>query len=307
MTRAVCICVPARNEADRLPRLLDALAAQDLPGTILVALCINNSDDGSAEAALRAAAAHGSRLALSIDECRFADRDAHAGAARRRAMACGVALLDDADDAVLLATDADCRPPPRWIGANLAALDTGVDIVGGRIDIDESEPLGEAAAALRARWDRYWAAVRAIEDAVDPCAWDPAPRHGDHTGASLAITVARYRAAGGVPAIPLGEDRALVAAAIASGGKLAHPDAVWTRVSPRRDGRAPGGMADAMAQLHRAALTGAPTLVPALRHWHDRAAWRRDVRRREGARHIALAEPLLAAMPHDQPLEAIVR
>ena len=44
MIRAAVICVPARNEARRLPVLLEALAAQEAPGPIKVALCINNSN-----------------------------------------------------------------------------------------------------------------------------------------------------------------------------------------------------------------------------------------------------------------------
>lgn len=53
MTRPVVICVPARNEAKRLPVLLEALAQQTLTSPINVALCINNSTDRSAEAAQR--------------------------------------------------------------------------------------------------------------------------------------------------------------------------------------------------------------------------------------------------------------
>ena len=32
----LCVCVPARNEAERLPVLLDALAAQDWPTPVMV-------------------------------------------------------------------------------------------------------------------------------------------------------------------------------------------------------------------------------------------------------------------------------
>ncbi|MEG8054478.1 hypothetical protein QP185_16895 [Sphingomonas aerolata] len=103
--------------------------------------------------------------------------------------------------------------------------------------------------AMQVKLDRYWACVRAIEDDIDPCRRDPAPRHGDHTGASLAILALLYRAAGGVPAIPAGEDRALVEAAVAAGGRLGHPMSVWTRVSARTIGRATGGMADHMQAL----------------------------------------------------------
>ncbi|MGQ3176882.1 MAG: glycosyltransferase family 2 protein, partial [Blastomonas fulva] len=41
--------MPARNEADRLPVLLKALAAQDFPGPIPVAIVVNNTTDASLE------------------------------------------------------------------------------------------------------------------------------------------------------------------------------------------------------------------------------------------------------------------
>ena len=45
-----CVCVPARDEADRLPILLDALARQDVEGPIRVSILINNTVDDSVAA-----------------------------------------------------------------------------------------------------------------------------------------------------------------------------------------------------------------------------------------------------------------
>ncbi len=272
MRRRVCICVPARDEADRLPVLLAALAAQDMPGPLPVALCINNSRDGSAALAREIAADHAGRLDVHVLERTFPPELAHVGSARRCAMDAGAALLGEDHDAVLLSTDADCRPPRDWVAAVCAAI-ADDRIVGGRIVIDEAEPLDAAQRDIRRRLDRYWAEVRAIEDEIDPRPWDAPPRHGDHTGASLAMTVGLYRAAGGVPLLATGEDRALVENAQLAGGRLVHPETVWTRCSPRSDGRAPDGMAAAMAAMR----SGAP-LVPGFDHWRDRARWRRRTR-----------------------------
>ena len=60
--RALAVCIPARNEARRLPALFEALAAQDVPFPVNVALCINNSTDGSAAAAQAAAAKSDGRV-----------------------------------------------------------------------------------------------------------------------------------------------------------------------------------------------------------------------------------------------------
>jgi len=299
MTRAFCVCVPARDEAERLPILLHALAAQTVTAPVPVSLCVNNSRDGSADVARRVADALGYRLALTIVERDYPPDLAHVGSARGCAMDMGADLLGD-DRAVLISTDADCRPPRDWIAAILAAIEDD-RIVGGRIAIDEAEPLRAEQFAIRARLDRYWEEVRALEDAIDPLPWDAPPRHGDHTGASLAMTVGLYRSAGGVPPIACGEDRALVENARAVGGRLVHPPAVWTRASPRADGRAPGGMAETMATLGRDV-----PMVPAFEHWRRRAEWRRATRVR-GEAALVEAERLLPPMACDMALPGASR
>ncbi len=297
-----CVCVPARDEADRLPILLDALARQDVDGPIRVSILINNTVDDSVAAVARAQAAWGERLHLAVACHDFPPEHAHAGTARRLAMEAGLARIDP-DRGVLISTDADTRPPSDWISAMLCATDAGLDIVGGRIVVDDAEPLATAMDAMQVKLDRYWACVRAIEDDIDPCRWDPAPRHGDHTGASLAILAPLYRAAGGVPAIPAGEDRALVEAAVAAGGRLGHPMSVWTRVSARTIGRATGGMADHMQALSDRVARGESTFLPSFDQWRARAAWRRMRRDQPGGdAGVARDEPLLPPMRCDMPL-----
>lgn len=303
-TLNLCVCVPARNEAERLPVLLDALASQTWPAPVVVAIAVNNTSDDSLAAIEAAGRRHAGRLVLHVREVTFAPERAHAGSARRLAMDSGLGLLSAVDHGVLVSTDADTRPPPEWLANIARALAQGADIVGGRIEIEESEPLPDDVRHLKAAWDRYWHDVRAIEDALDPLPWDPAPRHGDHTGASLAITTALYRACGGVPLLRTGEDRALVNAALALGGRLSHPADVFTRVSPRRDGRAEGGMALAMRDLYDMAARGENPRAPAFDHWRERAAWRRSLRAQpDGQALIAREERLLDPMPHDMELD----
>lgn len=300
----VCVCVPARDEALRLPVLLDALAAQDWPQPVMVALGINNTSDDSLAVIEEARNRHHDRLDLHVTQANFPVELAHAGSARRLAMDAGLALLGDAQDAVLVSTDADTRPPRDWLLANMAAIAKGADIVGGRIDIDPAELLPEPARRLRAAWDSYWAAVRAIEDAIDPQPWDQAPRHGDHTGASLAIRADVYRACGGVPLLPTGEDRALVNAALAMGARLVHPASVHTFVSSRVTGRAQDGMAAAMQALVDLAHNGAVPMAPSFEQWRERAHWRKALRAQpDGHALIARQEPRLPPMLHDMPLE----
>ncbi|SEL82619.1 Glycosyl transferase family 2 [Bosea lupini] len=300
-----CICVPARNEEERLPRLLRALAEQDVEGSVPVAICINNTTDASNEVVAAVGERYRGRLRLSVDVVEFPPDLAHAGSARASALAAGGKRVVPADG-VLITTDADARPPANWVSANLAAIAAGADIVGGRLVLDEDERIPPGIAASRELWDRYWIAVRAIEDEIDPCPWDPPPRHGDHTGGSLAITCEMYRRSGGVPLMASGEDRALVEAAIVGGGRLVHPLDVWTRVSARLDGRATHGMAETMRRMIDAASGGAAEMVPALRHWRERAKWRRETRRAIcSASRLIAAEHALPPMPHDAVLAEI--
>ncbi|MBB5770053.1 hypothetical protein HNP47_000022 [Brevundimonas vesicularis] len=283
--------------------LLAALAAQDLPGRISVALCINNSTDGSLPQAQAAADRWKDRLDIVVNLQTFPEHRAHAGAARRAAMSVGLEQLGDRSNGVLISTDADTRPPPNWLSANLAAIAAGADLVGGRLVLDEAEAISTDVAALRQMWDAYWREVRAIEDEIDPSPHDPAPRHGDHTGASLAITAAAYVSAGGVPELPTGEDRALVIAAQAQGGRLVHPLAVWTRVSARTTGRAAGGMAEDMTRLFHQARNGGPIMAPDFSHWRQRAMWRKGQRQdAASAKRLSALEAQLPAMPLDMDL-----
>ena len=295
---AAVVCVPARDEVRRLPRLLRSLALQEglRAGTPLrVVVLANNCRDGTAEA-VRAfeSQADASLLALRLIETDLAPPEAHVGTARRAALDAGAGWLAEggAADGALLTTDADARLPPDWVMANLDALEEA-EIVGGRLVIDSEAARDPRLADLTARIERYWSCVRALEDRLDPPLHDPPPRHGDHTGASLALRASLYRAVGGLPPLPRGEDNALVARVQAAGGRLRHCPRVRVHVSDRVVGRAEGGMAEEMAR--RAAVIGGeePYLLPAPSHWRAviarrarlREVWRTE--RAEAAGHLA--------------------
>lgn len=296
------VCVPARNEAERLPRLLTALATQTVR-TVAIVVSLNNTTDHSRDVIADVCSRHPG-LDVVVDEVTFAPADAHAGSARRRVMDAAADIAGP--DGLLLTTDADARPPQNWVAENITAMSRGMDIVGGRIFQDHDEPVNAPLAALCARADDYWAQVRAIEDAIDPVAWDPPPRHGDHTGASLCITTAAYRRCGGVPAIRSGEDRMLVKAVLRQGGRLAHPVEIWTRVSPRLVGRATGGMADHMRRLHEICAAAGDVMLPSFAQWRERAEWRREIRAQGGSALIAELEDDLPPMRDDFALDAFV-
>ncbi len=86
----VIVCIPARNEADRIGRCLAALAVQRdrngapvVPGSFAVLLLVNNSTDATAQAAR--SMARQVPYPLEVLEISL-ESGATAGGARRRAM-----------------------------------------------------------------------------------------------------------------------------------------------------------------------------------------------------------------------------
>ena len=271
MSRECVICVPARNEEHHLPLLLTGLANQDLPSgeALRVVVLANNCSDQTAQVARRLGDAL-PQLRLRIREQDWPAGIANVGLARGAAMAAGIAWLrEEVGDGILISTDADAIPPPHWLSAIRHGFREGAEVVGGEIRIDDGDQpaVPDWLRAARARVGAYWAAVRELAHAIDPLPHDPPGCHGNHTGASLAITLNAYQAAGGIPPIPSREDIALVRAVERQGGRVRHPAAVWTVASARETGRAEGGMADELRRWRHLAENDEPHLVPAAGHW----------------------------------------
>jgi hypothetical protein len=114
---------------------------------------------------------------------------------------------------------------------------------------------------------------------LDPDSFDPWPRHTEHSGASLAVTLEAYRRAGGIPPVPIGEDRAFVEALRRVDARVRHSPAVRVVVSGRTIGRAAGGMADTIRRrLTKPDETLDERLEPASNA--ARRAWSRALLRR---------------------------
>ncbi|GJE16598.1 glycosyltransferase [Methylobacterium marchantiae] len=271
--RAV-VCVPARNEAEVLPRLVRSLDRQigSGDGALLRLVILANNCTDEMVSLIREMERNGEtrHLDLRVIEATVPREVAHVGTARRMALDVGADWLDAEGirDGVLLSTDADAIAAPGWAQANLAALENA-ELVGGRlvIETEESESRSPEIHALHRRIESYWVAVRALEDAIDPPAHDPAPRHGDHVAASLALRAALYRHVGGLPALACGEDNALVAKVRLAGGRVRHCPHVSISVSDRGTGRVTGGMATEMARRARVVAGTEAYLLPPARHW----------------------------------------
>jgi GT2 family glycosyltransferase len=258
------VCVPARNEAKRLPSLLRSLQRQTWlranKRALQTVLVLNNCDDNS-YAIVQRIAQELTRVSLHLIEVQFAPENAHVGSARRLAMDRAFALAPK--NCVLLTTDADAIPRHDWVEANLRAIARGADLVGGHIVGNKQEEalLGPRFVRRAARHLYYAKLADRLTSLVDPLPHDPWPRHSDHTGASLGVRSEVYADVGGMPALPFREDVTFVERARDAGYRLRHPLDVRVTVSARLDGRAAGGMSDCLKSWLAAEEDGRPHVV----------------------------------------------
>ena len=299
------VAVPARDEQERLPSLIKALGTQTwLSGgkrVLDVVIVLNNTSDRSRRAI--EVAALDAPLRLHCVEVHLPDPLAHVGTARRMSLELARSLCTVPANSVLLTTDADAVPSPIWIEANLAAVHHGADLVGGRIigNWREEALLGRAFVSRVARYLIYTELCDRLASIIDPIAHDPWPRHRNHTGASLAVRTAVYDHVGGLPALPYREDLAFVARVRDAGFKLRHDPAVTVGVSARTKGRAPGGMADMLAQWVSDAEAGRLHLVEDPEAVLARVTRRRFLRDAGTSQpdHIAVIASRLGLLPAD--------
>lgn len=90
-----------------------------------------------------------------------------------------------------------------------------------------------------------------------PRHWDPLPRHGQSPGALIAFRPDIYDAIGGFEPLPCREDRLIARRLVECGFRVARPWDAVVFASCRLRGRAPGGMADTIADRTRTDLARA--------------------------------------------------
>ncbi len=225
MIRLVGVVVPAHNEEDLLPACLASLrrAARELPRTpVRLVVVADACRDRTPQVARRAGAAVVSTGARSVGTARAAGiREVlrHAG------------HLDPAD-VWLATTDADTLVPARWLREQVRYANRGWDAVAGTIRV--------------ADWSGYPPPVRSLfRERYDA----GAGRHPHVHGANLGFRATAYLRAGGFPAVPTAEDRALVVALAATGSRVLRTRALAVITSARRAGRAPHGFSGYLADL----------------------------------------------------------
>jgi cellulose synthase/poly-beta-1,6-N-acetylglucosamine synthase-like glycosyltransferase len=280
------VAIPVKDEAKRLPACLAALAGQtDKKGRTLdreafgIVVFANNCSDGSAAIARAIGKQHS--LKLRVVEALLPAGQAHAGRARRGAMDAAEQWLasEAAINGVILTTDADSRVSPDWLANNLVAIAAGADAVLGTIRLDEEGDRLPVALHRRGAFESAYENLLAQTSAlIDPIAHDPWPHHSTISGASLGITREAYFRVGGLPVVPLGEDKALVAALHRVDARIRHCDEVLVTTSGRCQGRAPGGVADTLRLRSVDPSAPCDEALEPYRVAFARAKWKRRLR-----------------------------
>jgi Glycosyl transferase family 2 len=298
------VAIPVRDEEERLPACLRALARQRdrlgqaiPPALVRVVVFANNCADRSASLARKLGA--GLSLDIRVVEDRLPPATAHAGNARPAVMDLAEASLVEAgeSDGVILATDADSQVAPNWIAENLAAFAAGAEAVLGRIDLDEEGArLPEALHRRGELEDTYERLLTELSWLLDPLGHDPWPHHATISGASLGVTRTAYCRVGRLPRVPVGEDKALIALLSRHDARIRHCPTAHVITSGRTHGRAPGGVADALAIRSREPDAFCDEALEPFRVAFARAAWRGRLRRRHGAGRLALDQDWAAKL-----------
>ena len=271
------VAVPVKDEAERIGACLQSLAGQvevDF-ADVGVVLVLNNCRDATLQTVRDLAPTL--PFCLDVRQVELHRPYANAGWARRLAME---AAADWADpQGVILTTDADTLMETDWIAANRREIAAGADAVAGYVMADPTE-LMELPPDILERGSLEWEYQQLVAEMVarvDPDPHDPWPRHNQNCGASAAVTVATYRRIGGLPPRPVGEDRALFEMVRRVDGRIRHSLDVQVVTSARTDGRALGGLSDAIR------LRGEPDhpcdeMLEVTMVAFRRALWRRRLR-----------------------------
>ncbi|MDQ0814871.1 hopene-associated glycosyltransferase HpnB [Streptomyces sp. B3I7] len=137
----VCVVVPARDEAEVLPRSLPTLLTQEYPGRAEVFLVDDGSTDGTGELAAELSRRHGG-LPLTVTS----PGEPPAGwTGKLWAVRHGIGLARTREPAFLLLTDADIAHAPDSLRSLVAAAETGAyDLVSQM-----------ARLRVESRWERF--------------------------------------------------------------------------------------------------------------------------------------------------------
>ena len=299
----VVACVPARDEADTLLACLTGLQTSlaAVPGRCAILLLANNCTDTTFRIAATEAAT--GRVPILAVDAVFDEAIADVGHVRRFGLECAAALA--APDAVLLSTDADTVVAADWATLLAAKVRDGSALAYGPV-LSPATIAGLPARAasiamleqeLRRVQADLWAAL--VPTHVQRVGLAPG-------GASMGVRASAYREVGGLPPLPVAEDRALSDRLIDAGHEVAFVEAAEVQTSLRMEGRVPGGMAGTLASRANADAPCDPVLLPTKRFAWLALAFRLLAGDGDSAHALLIAHklevPVSLLLPSKRPL-----
>ena len=237
----VVVAIPARDEQHTVARTVrDVRRALEVARGlayvrhVTIEVVAHRCSDATALVAERALGRDGE---VALDETSWC-----VGQVRDRGVRRALARLGGPhDDTWVLSTDADTRVGAGWV----------VDVLTSARRADAVAVVG-LAPQDRWRGTPEGAAAYAPLLAGGLRPGDPGHQHDHVYGANLAVRADAYLAVGGFPAVPHGEDQALVDRLQLSGYRLLRTAQVTVRTSGRLAARAAGGLADRLTAVEEA-------------------------------------------------------
>lgn len=250
------IIVPVKDEAIHLYDMLDALRLQVDPAgkemdqaSYEVLLLANNCSDNSYALAKAYQRKH-KKFNLHVAEIFLAKPEAHIGTVRRL-------LMDEAyhrferlaeTDGIIISTDGDSRVDHHWLHYIFEEFAQGCDVVGGRIISDQSN---SPSRKFHLKDVGYRYLVSHLESHLDPCVFDPWPRHFQCFGPSTAVKCSIYEKAGRLPVLPFLEDENFRKALIRIDARIRRSPQVKVYTSSRESGQVDFGFSIQLQEWSR--------------------------------------------------------
>ena len=265
----VCVVIPVQNEAEFLPKTLEALRLQvdkhnkPIPNTSYeVLMLVNNCTDNSYQIVLDYAKLFPS-FRLHIANITLAASEANIGTVRRLLMdeALKRLKLTANTDTIIASTDGDTYVDAQWVYHIISEIDKGTDAVGGRI---LTQPNKSSARLHHLRDVTYRCLLAQAEALIDPLQHDPYPRHFQYFGANMAVTSKMYEQAGRLPQVPYLEDMAFHQALLLKDARIRKSCAVKVFTSSRIHGRVQVGFSEQLKKWTEESESSIPHMVEAV-------------------------------------------
>lgn len=244
------VVIPVKDEESYILKTLDSFANQkNLSGKPIdfkefeILVLANNCSDQSVSI-IKKFQIENPHINIYLEEVTLLPNQANIGFVRRKLMDCACARLIKNGGGIILTTDGDTMVAPDWIAQTQLEINSGAEVVGGRILLypNELESLDEFTLSHHLKDEKYQLLIAELEGHIINYNFDPVPRHHQHFNGSFAITTGCYVKSGGVPVVDHLEDCAFFDRLRMIDAKIRHSHQVTVHTSARWVGRTEIGL-----------------------------------------------------------------